>query len=115
VLDPPLAGLGSAVVTHSALSRAHARVREVLLSQGRMRAWSKALDADLEDSAVLAKLLLAAALRRNANGTVLWSSRSVAHIRANAQLVHDSPPARQLDVLGALLRELPPAFMAGEM
>jgi D-threo-aldose 1-dehydrogenase len=106
VLDAPLRDLGSAVVTHSAITRSHARVGDALRHEGKMLAWSKALDADLAEPAVLARLLLAGALRRNADGTVLWSSRSDAHIRENARLTHDPPPAEQLDALDALVAAL---------
>jgi D-threo-aldose 1-dehydrogenase len=114
VLHPPLAGLGPAVITHSVVSRSHARVREALVSGDQLGAWSTALDADLEDPALLARLLLAAALRRNPNGTVLWSSRSVAHVKANARLIHDPPPVSQLDVFDGLVTQLAGTVMEHE-
>jgi aryl-alcohol dehydrogenase-like predicted oxidoreductase len=97
LLGPPPVGLGPAVVTHSVLAQGHGRVRESL---GRA---SIAVDVDVSDPAQLGRLLLALALRRNGNGTVLWSSRDVAHIRANAGLLHSPLPAEALDPLERVL------------
>jgi hypothetical protein len=77
------------------------------MAQDRARSWSAALEADVRDPTVLARLLLAAALRRNPGGTVLWSSRSVAHIQANARLASDPLDPGQLDALDVLLAEVP--------
>lgn len=56
---------------------------------GLCRRWSDAIDADLSGSETLAGLLLIASLTSNPNGIVLFSSRTPAHIQANARIVCD--------------------------
>jgi diketogulonate reductase-like aldo/keto reductase len=91
-------GLGPAVITHSAIAAAHDR----LLAVADANPLSAALGGDLRQPGTLARLLVAAALRRNPEGTVLVFSGDADHIQSNARLLIDAPPAHQLDALGAL-------------
>lgn len=102
-LDPPLAGLGPAVSTHSVLAGSHGRLRERLADDGAAAAWEKQLGMDPRNPDVLASLLLAAALRRNPEGIVLCSSRDPRHLAANARVACDGPPPEQIDAFMALL------------
>jgi D-threo-aldose 1-dehydrogenase len=70
---------------------------------GRLLVTHSAIAAPRERLGAEPRLLLAAALARNPGGTVLVSSRTDAHIRANARLV-DAPPAPE--ELEALARRL---------
>jgi len=53
------------------------------------RRWSAELSVDLSDSGVLTALLLGTALNSNPGGMVLFSSRTPARIRTNAQVADD--------------------------
>jgi len=66
---------GRATITYGALAQALPLIRRFLAeSPEASRVWSERLGIDLADAASLAKMLLAAALRRNLAGPVLFSS-----------------------------------------
>ena len=64
-----------AAITYGALAQALPLIRRFLAEYPEAsRVWSERLGIDLADAASLAKMLLAAALRRNLAGPVLFSS-----------------------------------------
>lgn len=96
------------VLTHSALAGLGALHDHVSSSPETAGSWSAALQEDCTERATLGRLMLAWACFANPGGTVLFSSRSPEHIRANARL--DLSPARrdQVERFAALVaRELP--------
>jgi hypothetical protein len=54
------------------------------------RIWSKELDLDVGDAAILSRLMLVAARCANLAGITLFSSRKAQNIMANAELMRDS-------------------------
>jgi aryl-alcohol dehydrogenase-like predicted oxidoreductase len=112
LLLEPLDGL-EPVITHSALAPVRALLSDRLRQDDRSSSWSAAVGADVRDPAVLARLLLGAALRRNPGGTVLASSRNPDHIRENARVVREPPPSEQLDVFERLVAQDVPLLPRG--
>lgn len=96
-----------ATITHGALSWSYTRLREKLSDDPEAaRRWSRELDLDCTDPAVLSSLMLNAAVRANPNGVVIFSSTRPESIRANVRAVAESPPAPdQLDRFAALAWE----------
>ncbi len=111
VVDSPLAQLGAptdvAIFTHSAVAPLLGRLVEAMRDRERCERWSQALQVDCAQAEVLARLLLAGALRANADGVVLFSSTDEARIRSNAALAdRQEPSADQLERFGRLVREI---------
>ena len=97
-------GAGTAVIAHGALARAFAELRHMLRADAAACArWTAALDADVGDPAVLARLLLQAALDANPRGVVIVQSTSPRHVAANAASAASADP-QQLARLADLLR-----------
>ena len=103
---------GQAVFTHRALNESLDAVWRFLAADADAAArWSRALGADCADRNVVAALMLSYAVRANAGGLVLFSSRSKDRIRENARIVRDSPFAdEQLALLAGIAEE--PALQA---
>lgn len=81
---------GAFCIHHRAVAGAAGAIRESFARDPQLcRRWSSAIDADLEDSQVLAALLLTAVLSSNPDGIVLFSSRIPAHIQANVRTADD--------------------------
>ncbi len=90
VVQPSLERLlldGSAIITHSAVRVGLPPLLEVMRDEERRQRWSRALLLDCADPQILARLLLAHALRSNDRGVVLFSSTHERRICANAALV----------------------------
>lgn len=101
-VDPVLPPVPGHLLTHSGLGDAYGRLVERLRGpEG--RAASASVGSDLADPAVVARLMLGEALRRNPHGTVLTSSRNPAHIQSNAEVWRNLPPAEELDAFCAVL------------
>ena len=90
VVDPAPNFPGAFYIHHRAISGAVAALRESFaLDLQLCRRWSSAVDADLDQSEVLAVLLLRAAMSSNSNGIVLFSSRTSAHIQDDVRIAND--------------------------
>jgi aryl-alcohol dehydrogenase-like predicted oxidoreductase len=74
-------------ITFRALDQSFVRLRQYLTSSGQHKKWSQSLEADCSNSDVLAGLLFAWACRDNANGIVLFSTSSLAHLQKNMAAV----------------------------
>ena len=96
-----------AVFTHRALNESFDAVWDSLAADADMAArWSRTLGADCADRNVVAALMLSYAVRANAGGLVLFSSRSKERIRENARIVQDSPfTDEQLRLLAGIAEE----------
>ena len=79
---------GSFQITHRSLFENFTRLHAWLAANPATAAgWSNALDRDVADAAVLARLMLAAARAANPLGITLFSSRNADNIRKNATLL----------------------------
>jgi D-threo-aldose 1-dehydrogenase len=79
---------GCFVITHRSMSANLGRLRDWLAANPQVaRRWAEALNADVTATAVLSRLMLAAARSVNANGITLFSSRNPDNIRTNARLM----------------------------
>jgi D-threo-aldose 1-dehydrogenase len=79
---------GSFVITHRSMSANLTRLRNWLAANPQVaRRWSEELNVDVAGTAVLPRLMLAAARSVNAGGITLFSSRNAENIRTNAQLM----------------------------
>lgn len=91
VLTPNLHRLpnstNKAVITHRALSSALFKLsQELALRNDKVNVWSSELGIDLNDPKRIADVMLAYALASNKSGIVLFSSRSIERIKANARV-----------------------------
>ncbi len=95
-------------ITHSAVRPVTERWNELFSRDpALLQTWSKQLDENCSDSAVLANLLLAAALEENPGGIVLFSSLNPKNIQRNAQLMQEERfPPEQLQTLRNLAADL---------
>jgi len=90
ILDPALPQTSYLRIHHRAISEPFARLRSALSSQPATRdRWSAALETDLSVPANLARLMLRAAVERNPESIILFSSKSPAHMRENVLLAGD--------------------------
>lgn len=98
---------GRAVFTHRALNETFDAVWAFLSADAAAAArWTRALGADCADRAVVGGLLLNYAVRANAGGLVLFSSRSPGRIRDNARAVADAPfSGEQLRLFAGIAEE----------
>ncbi|MHB8302577.1 MAG: aldo/keto reductase [Acidobacteriaceae bacterium] len=77
---------GAFRVQHRAIAGALAPLRAAMDRDPELcRRWSDAVDADLSQAEVCAALLMNLSLLDNPGGIVLFSSRSAAHVQANAR------------------------------
>lgn len=82
---------GAFLVHHRSISGAMNAMRNFFeRNAGMCSGWSKAVDADLSDTKILAGVLLQAALAADPNSIVLFSSRVPGHIRANVQAAEET-------------------------
>lgn len=98
---------GQAVFTHRALNESFEEVWRFLAADTAAAArWSRTLGADCADRNVVVALMLNYAVRANAGGLVLFSSRSKERVRENARIVRDSPfTDEQLGLLAGIAGE----------
>jgi D-threo-aldose 1-dehydrogenase len=89
IFDPPLVGgplAGLAKITYGALAHALPEVRGYLAqAPDAVQTWSGRLGIDLADEPALPQLLLGAALMRNPEGAVLFSTTRARRVAAAAQ------------------------------
>jgi D-threo-aldose 1-dehydrogenase len=94
VFDPPLSEgpvPGGAKITYGALAFALPALRRYLAqSPGAEASWSERLGTDLAQESSLPKLLLTAALRRNAAGPVLFSTTRPQRVGVAAEAASDA-------------------------
>jgi D-threo-aldose 1-dehydrogenase len=107
VVDPPPpAPAGVPVFSHSAIAPLLGPLVDALRDPGLRARWSEQLGVDCGDADVLARLLLAGALRANPAGVVLFSSTDAGRIRANAKVAAgDEPSPDQVDRFAELARD----------
>jgi D-threo-aldose 1-dehydrogenase len=112
--DDPLAstedgrwhGSAPARITFGVLGYAIPRIVEhVRADLERRRRWMERVGRDCGDPEVVAALLLARAVRQNADGVVLFSTTRVAHVRSATEAIADGVPGHgeALDAFGALI------------
>ena len=95
----------SQAITHSALGPCWGALRADLgRDTARSRRWRDALGVDPHDADSLGRLLIAAALHANPDGTVLFSSTDPDRIARNARVAETAPPPGQVDTLLELAR-----------
>jgi hypothetical protein len=94
----------SFLITHRGLSENLVRLRAWLAENPQVaQAWSSELSLDVGRASILARLMLSAARAANAEGIVLFSSRSTDNIRANAALMLDNSDLHIGATFGALV------------
>ena len=80
-----LRGTRIGAITHSALAQdLPAVTAHFARAPDRRRFWADRLGRDLDDASVVAQLLLAGALSRNAAGGVIFGTRKIENVRINA-------------------------------
>jgi D-threo-aldose 1-dehydrogenase len=97
----------SAIITHSPLGAGFKPLAEKLCSDRKLRdEWSRELSFDCSDVSEVGTLLLAAAMKENPNGVVLFSSLHEEKIHQNAALL-DGPKFSEQQLVAAkwLVRE----------
>lgn len=101
------AGSGSIVITFQALSESYRTVQARLDADSALkRTWSEQIDLDLGRPGVLAELMLCFALHANPDGLVLFQSRNLDRIRANARVAERQPfAAARLTAFARLVAE----------
>jgi aryl-alcohol dehydrogenase-like predicted oxidoreductase len=99
------AGPSSLIVTHSCFGRALHELRHRLSTDPAFgQRWTSVLQINPTDTAAVAWLLLAHALRANSTGIVLFSSSDPANIAANVRAAKDGPMfTAQLEGLSKIL------------
>ncbi len=91
VLEKPADFPGAFLIHHRVISGATDAMRKIFERDDALcRRWSNAVDVNLADPKILARVLLQAALASNPNGMVLFSSRVPAHIRANVRATEET-------------------------
>ena len=86
VMDRPVQGLAGFRIHHRALTDNFRELHAGLVGdKARCAEWSRTVDADLADGAVLASLMLKAALVENPESVILFSSKKPEHIRSNVR------------------------------
>jgi D-threo-aldose 1-dehydrogenase len=94
IFDPPLSEgpvSGGAKITYGALAHALPVLRRYLAqSPGAAASWSERLGTDLAEESSLPRLLLSAALRRNAAGPVLFSTTRPQRVGVAAEAASDA-------------------------
>jgi diketogulonate reductase-like aldo/keto reductase len=97
---------GAFLVHHRVVQR-HLAGLSAILEQDpdRQRRWSSAVDLDLRDRSVLAALLLHTALYLRPEGMVLFSSRSLGHLRADLQTPVGAAWGQRVRTFSRLVRE----------
>lgn len=100
---PAAAPAAEAIVTHSVLAPVLGAAFERLDDDHTARVWAERLGSDPRAPGVVARLALAAALRRNRWGPVLVSSRDEAHIRSNVATACEPPAGELIDTFEELL------------
>lgn len=103
VMDAPVQAMTSFRIHHRALTENFRELHAGLVADKvRAKRWSESVGADVADREVLASLMLKAALVENPASTILFSSKSPAHMRENVRVAGDTSleaPARALYAL----------------
>jgi D-threo-aldose 1-dehydrogenase len=103
---------GSFLITHGSLSDNFVRLRGWLAANPQVtRAWSKELSVEVANSAILSRLMLAAARHANPDGITLFSSRNPHNITANAQCMLDDAALRAGAAFAAVVVKDAPASL----
>ncbi len=112
VLDPGLAQTPYLRLHHRALSEPFQRLRTALERRSDLRdRWSAEVGHDLSQGGTLARLMLGAALERNPESIILFSSKSPAHMAENVRLAGDASLAAPAIRLHQLVQQhLPDLF-----
>src|SRR5262249_6511573 len=105
-------GADALTITYGALREALPALRRRLADPGEAAAWQAALELDVATH--LPQLLLAAALRQNPGGIVLFSAASERRVADNARIARERPyPPEIVDRLVALARGVTDLGSAG--
>jgi len=103
VMDTPVPASKSFRIHHRALTDNFRLLHEQLLAdKARCTRWSGLVGSDLAAPEALSALMLKAAMVENRSGILLFSSKSVEHIRNNVEVARDATldsPARRLYAL----------------
>ena len=103
----------SFTITHRSLSSNFVRLREVLQANPQVaRCWSRSLNFDLSNPSALSGLMLGAACSANPDGIILFSSRNIANITANSNLLTDDAMIRMGAELARLVAKDGPTILS---
>ena len=100
VMDAPVPAMKSFRIHHRALTDSFRSLHAAIESdKPRSARWSEAVGADVADREALASLMLKAALVKNSQSVILFSSKNPVHMRHNVEVAGDATleaPARRL-------------------